>query len=79
MLQEGEPAAREVVDMALLLGWLQVEDYGALLGLLTQRNAVPLPAGRAALSGKGLYLELVGSPHMHAVQAFCPGCLRVGW
>lgn len=31
--------AREVVDMALLHGWLQVADYGALLGLLTQARS----------------------------------------
>ena len=45
--------------MALLHGWLQVADYGALLGLLTQPNAVPLYDGRQALSGDGLFVELV--------------------
>ena len=34
VLQEAGGKAREVVDMALLHGWLQVADYGALLGLL---------------------------------------------
>jgi hypothetical protein len=48
-----------LVDMALLLGWLQVEDYGALLGLLTQPNEVPLMEGKDALADAGLYVELV--------------------
>lgn len=49
----------EIVDMALLQGWLQVADYGALLGLLTQPNSVPLSDGREALATEGLYVELV--------------------
>jgi hypothetical protein len=57
--EEAEVTARELVDMALLLGWLQVEDYGALLGLLTQPNEVPLTEGKDALAGAGLYVELV--------------------
>lgn len=59
MVQEAEGRAREVVDMALLHGWLQVADYAALLGLMTQPNAVPLSDGREALATEGLYVELV--------------------
>ena len=63
VLQEAGGKAREVVDMALLHGWLQVADYGALLGLLTQPNAVPLSDGREALGSDGLYVELVRCPY----------------
>jgi hypothetical protein len=68
---QADADAREIVDMALLLGWLQVEDYGALIGLLTQPNAVPLPAGRAALSAQGMYLELVRSSHHMPRTCMC--------
>jgi hypothetical protein len=53
---------KAVVDMALLLGWLQVADYGALLRMLKQPHSVPLAHGRLALSRAGLYLELVRAP-----------------
>lgn len=69
-LQEAEEKAREVVDMALLHGWLQLADYGALLGLLTQPNAVPLSDGREALSAEGLYVELV-RPHPAQILHKC--------
>lgn len=58
-VQAGTAHSREVVDMALLLGWLQGAEHAALLGMLRQPNAVPLVQGCAALQRAGLYLELV--------------------
>lgn len=62
-VQVGATRAREVVDMALLLGWLQGAEHAALLGMLRQPNAVPLSQGRTALQRAGLYLELVRLLH----------------
>ena len=51
--------ARASVDLALVRAWLQAADYGALLGLLRQQNAIPLDAGEATLRAAGAYRELV--------------------
>jgi hypothetical protein len=55
---EGE-AVRALVDLALLRGWLQVHDYGALLDLLKRPNAVDVEAGVVALRAAGAYREAV--------------------
>jgi hypothetical protein len=51
--------ARSAVDYALMLAWLQVGDYGALLALFKQGNAIGLQPGVLALRGAGAYRELV--------------------
>lgn len=65
-MQADSRHARQTVDMALLLGWLQGQEHAALLAMLRQPNAVPLAQGRSALRGAGLYLELVRRFHCSA-------------
>ena len=47
------------VDFALLRAWLHAGDYGALLALLRQRNAISLADGCHALRRAGAYREAV--------------------
>ena len=61
--------ARRITDLALLRAWLQVHDYGALLGLLKQRHAVPMAAGLAALQAHGAYTEQVPLPPLRSCGA----------
>jgi Na+-transporting methylmalonyl-CoA/oxaloacetate decarboxylase gamma subunit len=56
---EEETRVRQIIDLALLQAWLQLQEYGALLTLLRQPHAVPLEAGAAALRRAGVYKEEV--------------------
>ena len=59
----GAPAEADgtaaAVDFALLRAWLHAGDYGALLALLRQRNAISLADGCHALRRAGAYREAV--------------------
>ena len=55
----GGSETREMIDLALVRGWLQVHDYGALLRLLQQPNHLPLEEGAETLHAAGAYRELV--------------------
>eukprot|EP00892_Ulva_mutabilis_P012193 jgi/Ulvmu1/9346/UM050_0098.1 len=75
------PHARQIVDMALLLGWLQGAEHAALLAMLRQPNAVPLVQGRAALRAAGMYLELIElyegrGKHVDALDTYRDLCVR---